>query len=40
MLIWLGRQLLGQKDHPEMYEQGQLSKVDEIMKKLDEASQT
>lgn len=37
MLIWLGRQILGQKDHPELYEQGQLSKVDEIMKRLDEA---
>nr|DAI74441.1 MAG TPA: hypothetical protein [Caudoviricetes sp.] len=38
MLIWLGRQYLGQKDHPELYEQGQLSKVDEIMKHLDEVS--
>ena len=38
MLIWLGRQYLGQKDHPELYEQGQLSKVDEIMKHLDEVA--
>lgn len=38
MLIWLGRQYLGQKDHPDEYAQGQLSKVDEIMRHLDEAS--
>ncbi|MDY4007502.1 MAG: hypothetical protein SOY94_01385 [Candidatus Limiplasma sp.] len=38
MQIWLGKQYLGQKDQPDEQSRGQLTKVDEIMQKLDEAS--
>lgn len=40
MQIWLGKQYLGQRDQPDAQAIGQLTKVDEIMKKLDEASKT
>lgn len=38
MQIWLGKQYLGQRDQPDDFAKGQLTKVDEIMQKLDEAS--
>lgn len=35
MLVWLGKQHLGQKENPET-DNGEVSKLDEILKRLDE----